>query len=181
MKLKNLLIGTVVALTGSLFFTAPVYADSYIGGGIGYYRLEDNNFLTSNNDFRDNRTAWKIYAGGNFNEIFGMELSYVDFGDAEDSGFTIAADGYTVAATVGTPASGNFRWYGKIGQMFWETEYGSENSVLGSNEFDGNDTFYGVGMRYAMTEGLGLRVEYERYKLGELDLDMPSVSLHVAF
>ncbi|HET9680368.1 MAG TPA: outer membrane beta-barrel protein [Gammaproteobacteria bacterium] len=181
MQLKHILLGTAVTLTGSFLFTAPAYADSYVGGGIGYYRLESNDFLTSDEDFKDNRTAYKVYAGGTFGEIFGMELSYIDFGDAEDSGFTVAVDGYTIAATAGSPASGNFRFYGKIGQLFWESEFGSDDSVIEGGDFDGNDTFYGVGMRYAMTQGIGMRVEYETYNLDQLDIDMPSVSLHVAF
>jgi hypothetical protein len=44
---------------------------------------------------------------------------------------------------------------------------------------NGNDTFAGIGMRLGGDEGLGVRLEYEQYDIGNAEIDLPSISLNM--
>lgn len=171
------------ALSTALLLPAPASAQEqessfYIGAGAGYYRIEGEDFLDEDNDLRDDRTAHKAYLGTNINDIFGLEIGYIDFRESTDELLDVEADGYTVAATLGAPVGEGMRLYGKLGQLFWDQTV-SAGPI--SRSTDGDDPFIGVGMRFGSPEGLAVRLEYERYELEDTEIDMPSVSLHFGF
>lgn len=176
--IRSIAIGSLILASSTLAAPALAQGSSYIGGGVGYYRINNEDFLDRNDELKDNRSSWKVYAGGRFNEVFGLEAGYVDFRDAADGDFRLSADGYSIAATIGTPVSSGVRLYGKLGQLYWEGEAGVGPITT---DFDGEDSFYGVGAHFGDARGLGVRVEYERYTLDETDIDMPSVALQLNF
>jgi OmpA-OmpF porin, OOP family len=156
----------------------PSFAGPYVGGGAGYMSIDNEDFLDDDNDLRDDHGAFKAYAGGNLNDIFGLEVSHVEFGDTEDGLFQMEAQGQTIAATVGFPFSDDGSLYLKAGQLYWD----ADSSIAGqvSVNDDGNDNFAGIGMRLGGDEGVGVRLEYEQYDLGSTEVDMPSISLNIA-
>jgi hypothetical protein len=167
-------IASLTLLCGSL----PAFAGPYVGGGAGYMRIDNQDFLDDDNDFRDNRGAFKAYAGGNANDIFGLEVSHVEFGDTEDGPFQMEAQGQTIAATLGVPVGDDGSVYVKAGQLYWDAD--STIDGLVSVNDNGNDNFAGIGMRVGGDEGLGIKLEYERYDIGSAEVDMPSINLNVA-
>jgi hypothetical protein len=172
------LIATIVSmalLCGSL----PALAGAYIGAGAGYFRINNQDFLDEDNDLRDDRGAWKAFAGVNINDIFGLEVSQVDFGKSEDGLLELEADGHTFAATLGAPVGDNGSVYLKAGKLFWDVNANIGDVISASD--DGEDEFYGIGMRFGMAPGLGIKVEYEEYELDDTEIDMPSISLNLAF
>lgn len=162
----------------------------YIGGGLGYYRLNDEDFPDSEDELDDNRWSWRGQVGVQFNPIVSLEGGYTDFGDLEDGGLELDADGTFVAALVHLPLGGGFAPYGKIGQLWWDVErtvttsdgglIGGGTTIARSSE-DGNDTFYGVGVRFGEGPGLQMRIEYDRFALDDADADMASVNLQYRF
>lgn len=171
----------IFATAGLATVSVPAAArDSavYAGGGVGYYRIDGEDFLTEDDDLKDNRSGIKAFVGTNINDVFGLEAAYVDFRDSADGPITLEAEGYTVGATVGVPLDDSVRLYGKIGQLFWDS-----TASLGdlSASRDGDDPFVGVGVRFGESPGVGVKVEYERYELDDTTVDMPSVNLNVAF
>lgn len=156
----------------------PSFAGPYVGGGAGYMSIDNQDFLDEDNDFRDDRGAFKAYAGGNANDIFGLEVSHVEFGDTEDGPFQMEAQGQTIAATLGFPFSDDGSVYVKAGQLYWDAD-SSIGGTVSVND-NGNDTFAGIGMRLGDDEGLGVRLEYEQYDVGPAEIDLPSISLNVA-
>ena len=164
---------------------------AYLGGGVGYFRINDEDFPDSEDELKDNRWSWRGQAGIQFNPVFSVEGGYTDFGEVEDGSLELDADGSFVAALVHLPLANGVAPYGKVGQLWWDVERratttssgflgGGETTVSRSSE-DGNDTFYGVGIRFGEGPGLQMRVEYDRFALDDADVDMASVNLQYRF
>lgn len=153
-------------------------ARGYVGGGLGYFRLDDEDFLDQNDDLRENRSAWQVFAGFEANRVFSMEVGYNDFGTTEDGDMSLEATGTSIAAMAAIPVSPVFAPYGRIGHLDWD-----RTRSVGplSQSDDGSDMFYGVGIRTALTDSADLRFQYDRMTLDETDLDMGSINLQVRF
>lgn len=174
MNKKIIGLATFTLLCSSL----PSFAGVYVGAGAGYFRIEDQNFLDDDNDFKDDRWSWKAFGGLDLGDIFSLEVSHVEFGKVEDDPLQLEADGETIAALLGFPI-GDSRLYAKAGQLYWNAD-ASIADTFNVND-DGNDTFYGVGARLGGDEGLGVKLELEHYELDDTDIDMPSISLNMEF
>lgn len=184
---RNSILGVLFA-TGLLFgpaLTTPSAAQTgnevkqsygYLGGGIGYYRLEDDEFPEN---FEDERESWRLFAGGMVNPVFGVEAGYTDLAEASDSGFESDVDGITLAALGQVPLGNVLSIYGKGGLFSWDVERRGPLGFSGSD--DGRDFFYGFGARIGVSTPLGLRLEYERFELDDTDIDLATVNLEFRF
>jgi OOP family OmpA-OmpF porin len=182
-------LGVLVVSTSCMLGSASAFANEYdgylneghfyLGAGLGHIRIESEDFFDSDEDLRDNRTGWKLTAGGNYNPHFGLEVSYVDFQDAEDGPLTFESAGYSLAATAGAPLTETFKLYAKLGNLWWDADGGGADDD-DSFDIDGNDTFYGVGAGFAVSPRVHLKLEYERYELRNTDIDMPSINVSIA-
>jgi hypothetical protein len=164
MKIKFAL--GALALAASAFAAQANAAGATIGGSIASSRVNGSNF-------EGDDVGWKAYAGG-YGKIFGIEGGYVDFGDVGgvgDPGLTA----WTPALVVGVPV-GVVNIYGKIGEAF----YTIEETFL-RPEIKDEEMFYGVGVRAGGETGLGARVEYERFDIGDADVDLVSAGLEFRF
>lgn len=150
----------------------------YVGGGLGYYRLDDEDFLNENDDLKDNRTAWRAFAGAEFGRVFSLQTDYIDFGKTEDGNARMEADGWTISGIAAIPLTEGFAPYAKVGQLFWDRK---REQGLFSVSDDGDDVFFGLGTRFTLTGHLDLRLEYERFTLDDTDLDMASAALQFRF
>ncbi|MEX0731843.1 MAG: outer membrane beta-barrel protein [Aquisalimonadaceae bacterium] len=170
------LITTPAGVSGQAATQSELRA--YLGGGLGYYRLNDEDFLDEDENLKDDRSAWKAFGGFEINRVFSLEVGYTDFGRTEDGNATMEADGWTIAGIAALPLTQYFAPYAKVGQLFWDRkrEYGPL-----SRSDDGNDLFYGVGARFMLTDHTDLRLEYDRLALNDTDLDMGSINLQFRF
>lgn len=150
----------------------------YVGGGLGYYRLDEEDFLDEDDDLKDNRWSWRAFGGMEVNRVFALEVGYRDFGETEDGNAEMEADGWTIAGIAALPVTDWFAPYGKVGQLFWDRtrRYGPL-----SDSDDGNDLFYGVGARMTVSPRADLRLEYERMAMDDTDVDMASVNVQYRF
>jgi OOP family OmpA-OmpF porin len=150
----------------------------YVGGGIGYYRVEEQDFFGPDDDLDDEQVSFKVYGGGDFLSWLSAEIGYVNFGEVGDGTSTLEADGFTVAGLASVPV-GNFAPYAKVGYLWWDADAGTGGSD------DGNDWFGGLGVRFALTDMVDMRAEYERYQFdttgGDVDTDMLSLNLQYMF
>ena len=153
----------------------------YGGVGLGYGTFESEDFLTEDNELRDDRMTWQAYLGGRFIPWLGIEAAYVDFGEADGDGGFLDANGVTAGLGVYLPVGG-VTLSARAGQMWWDA---TGTGVAPLNEFDfdtdGEDPFYGVGAHFGPDEGIGVAVRYDRYELNETDIDVPSVNLEFGF
>lgn len=138
----------------------------------------------------DNDTGFKIFGGGLFNQNFGAELTYVDFGQFQEIGnpllgtqtSQIDASAFALHGVGRLPLMNNqAAVFGKLGAAW--------SSVEANNTDDSSfDLTYGIGASYDFRQNLGVRAEWERYALGnndalidESDFDLFSASLVVRF
>ncbi len=150
----------------------------YLGGGVGYYRLEDEDFLNENDRLKDNRGTWRAFGGVEFGRIFSLQVGHIDFGRSEDGNAEMEADGNTVAGMVALPVTDVFAPYAKVGNLSWDRE--RSLGPLSSSD-SGDDPFYGAGVRLTLTDHTDLRLQYERFQLDDTDLDMASAGIQFNF
>ena len=143
----------------------------YFGGSWGAYSIEKG-------ALDDNDDALKAYAGGQFNEWFGIEGSWTDFNRLNnDAGDRFEADGKGLAAVLSFPL-GASSLFVKGGHFWWDAN-SSSGGVLGTG--DGDDPFWGVGFRFPFNDNFGLRLEAERYDVADTDLDVYTAGLEFKF
>jgi hypothetical protein len=141
-------------------------AEVTLGANLGSARV-------NNGDFEGSDTGYKLHIGSSFQEFIGGEIGYVNFGRLGGNGPKAYA--WTPAVTVGIPL-GMARLYGKGGVAFADVEGSSVRE-----EYKDNDPFFGVGLRFGVSPGLGFRAEYERYTVNNDDVDMAEAGLELNF
>jgi OOP family OmpA-OmpF porin len=126
-----------------------------------------------------------------FHRNFGVEVAYVDLGEATYSGDffgspvtggSIEINGFNVSAVGSFPVSEQFSLFGKIGLFIWEAE---ANDITGGVPFsakdDGTDISFGVGASFNFTRNVGIRAEWERFEAAEADADLISIGVFWRF
>ena len=157
------------ALLAAGFASAQANAGVAIGGSAGASRVDGSNFDSDD-------LGWKAFVGG-YGKIVGLEGQYVDFG-ALGGPANPQAHAWVPALVVGVPV-GVVNIYGKVGEAF----YTIEETAL-TQEHSDNKIMWGVGVRAGQETGLGVRLEYERYKLQDVvgnDADVDLISAGVEF
>lgn len=176
----------------------------YVGGGLGEARALDlhDSACSQLNDFLDpgfsctvddSKTAFKFFAGAQFNDYLGAEGSLVYLGDFEGSAdgtfggspahlhFRYEASGIS-GDMVGTlPITKEFSLLGRVGVFLWSV------TDIFDDVTDGVSLDYGAGVEYDFTRNVGLRAEYVKYQdvgnnnTGKTDIDFTSLSLIYRF
>jgi len=169
----------LVPLSVSAFEPATtVDVRAFLGAGLGYYRLNDGDFLEEDESLDDDRFSWKVFGGFEVNRVFSMEVGYVDFGKTADGLARMEVDGWTLAGIAAIPVTPFVAPYGKVGQLFWDRD--REFGPMTASD-DGSNMFYGLGVRFTLADRADLRVEYERFSMSDTDLDMASISAQYRF
>lgn len=150
----------------------------YLGGGIGYGRMNGEDYTDTSGDLTKNRVSWKALVGMTVNRVVSIEGQYIDFGAANRSSDRIQATGWTAGAVLDIPLDGSITPYGKIGALFWETDNRFNNI---SRDEDGTDLSLGLGVRFMLSPHLALRTEYERFEMDQTDIDNLSINLQFNF
>lgn len=160
-----------------------------IGAGYGLTKLKDN-------EFDEDEAAKKAFAVVKFNEYIGIEAAYIAFDEAGNDALTLDADGKSLAVIFEAPLSTAFSLYAKGGQLWWDADAAvNSDTVDVSDNYDGDETFWGGGAKFRLTEHLDLRVEYERFNFDisrdeidvlqeddiDMDVDMVSANLQFSF
>jgi OmpA-OmpF porin, OOP family len=174
MRIKFLL--TLVGVASALLLTplGPAQAQRpglYFGGAYGLYDIKEV-ALDEQDSF------WKAFLGAQITDWLGIEASWIDFNRASNQGSTFETDGITAAAVLSLPVGPKSAVYAKAGQYWWDAQ---SNFAGVASDTDGDDGFFGAGFKFGFTDSVGLRVEYERYKVAAMDLDTASVGLQVTF
>ncbi len=173
-----ILAGLSIASVGLAAERNDSGAGIYLGGSVGYYRINDADFLDENDKLKDNRHAWRAYAGLEAGRVFAIEAAYTDFGKTTDATADMELTGLSGAVLINIPLIPVIAPYGKVGMMYWDRD---RTLGLLSSSDSGSDLFYGLGARFTLTQSVDMRVEYERYAIDDTDIDMASISLQLRF
>jgi Outer membrane protein beta-barrel domain len=150
----------------------------YFGGSVGQSSIEidDVDSLTGD-DFKGDDTAFKLIVGIRPLDWLGFEVSYVDFGQPDDSvaGTRIETEGDGFSGfAVGFLALGPVDLFAKVGGLSWDSKIAAE-------DLDGTDLAYGVGAQFRFLS-LAVRGEYEIFDIDATDdANMFSIGLTYTF
>ncbi len=175
-----------VAAVAASAMSMPVFAAEergYLGLSVGKAQFPDAcndlNTLGVQGDCDDSDSALKIYGGSRIYENFAVEAFYSDFGSISAEGTTTDGDNATANAEVSgfgasavglLPLSRSIDLMAKLGMLYWDVESSSTvGGVSESNDDTGMDPTFGVGAQYTITSNVALRVEWERFDVGDSD------------
>jgi opacity protein-like surface antigen len=197
LQLKDIMMNAKIAAALAALSVATVpaaFADEnagwYLGGGVGQFKagIDDVDQLDNAvNDWNEDDTAYKLFAGYRLNKVLGFELDYINLG--EPSGAAIP--GYNVDASVdgfapyvvGTIPLGKwFEVYGRLGYFFYDAKRSEDSALNGRVKFkeESEDLVWGAGIGTTIADKLNVRFEYERFDLQGLD-DADSLWLTAAW
>lgn len=137
----------------------------YIGGSVGQSAQTDTCFFGASCDGTD--TAYRAFAGYQFNRYLALELGYGDLGTASIStaGITqsFGVKAYDVVVLGILPVAERLDVYGKFGAYRATTDFSSNFPGVPNQSVDNNGPVYGVGVQYDVTGNLGVRAEWVQY------------------
>jgi len=160
-KLSALIGLSTVLLLGPLTAAQAQKPGLYVGAAVGAYSIDESNLS-------ENDRVLKAYVGGQFTNWFGIEGSWTDFNRVDNSGGDkFDADGVGAAVVLSLPMGSTSSLFIKGGQFWWRSD-----SVLGGSlgASDGNDPFWGVGVKVGFNDHLAIRLEVERYDVAAINL-----------
>jgi OOP family OmpA-OmpF porin len=169
--MRRTIVTAILAIcaASSVGFAGPLY----VGGSYGNTKIESD---STSFDFDANDPGWKVFAGFRFLKFFGVEGGYVDFGSPTDSNTTIDASGWD-AFGVGALPLGPIDLFAKVGAIRWSTDVDIPGKTISD---DGTDAAYGVGVLFHISH-IGIRAEYEQFKLQDSDIYSVSVGAEWRF
>lgn len=175
-----LTLGLIAAAAFPAATMAGTESGFYVGAGVGQTSVGDINRdelgTSTDLNFDGTDTGWKVFAGYNFGWIplvdLAVEGGYVDFGNPDDNGLKISADGVDLFALVGVNL-GPVGLFGKVGGINWNADASTSGA---SSSDDGTDPAYGAGVRLKFGS-LEVRAEYEYFDVSAADnVNMMSAS-----
>ena len=183
----RLLIGTLLGV----FFSVTALAQEsgfYLGGALGQSTFKEwcdtggSAIVFSACD--DQGTTWKLLGGYRFNRYFGVEGTYIDWGEvtaATTGGVRVEADqkSYGIAAIGSLQIGPQLTVFGKFGFLRNEQETRRITPNPSTVQRDETGFHYGVGGKYSFTNNWALRAEWENTE--KLDVQMFSIGVEFKF
>ena len=184
-----------VAASGTTFAQAmnDPYAMPWTGGFWGHVgisggesKFRQDCYHTNVFDCDQRDSAWKVYTGGQFNRLLGLEVGYNDFGKMRTAGGDTKAWAIPVTLNIGAPI-GRFDVFGKVGGVYGHTEVSAAPAALvDTGTKSGWGWTGGVGADFRVTPNFDIRADYDRYRMdfagaGTQDVDMLSAGVQFRF
>lgn len=130
----------------------------------------------------------KVYVGGAWSEVLGLELGYINFGKAERAGGHARAQGVSLSALGNFPVTDAFNVFGRVGTTYARTRTSASPFALPSVATGNRNTFgvaFGVGVGYELNNNIDIVGEWERHRLkfvsGRDNIDMLSVGVRYRY
>lgn len=140
----------------------------YLGGGLT--RVDADEHQISDDD-----NAYKAFVGYRLNPYLALEGAWVDLGklDSDEGNF----EGHSLQATahLGFPIGQRVRMFASAGVHAWD----ADKDIAGDSS--DLDMTYGLGVELDVLHNVGVRLEQEVLKVGDIDLDQTSASVYVMF
>jgi opacity protein-like surface antigen len=182
MNFKQLAIAAAIsgALATAAYSAEPTETSGfYLGGGVGQFNARINNVNdVSNtvNNWKDDSTAYKIFAGYRLNPYLGLEVDYVNLGKGSGpvvpgNSLENKVDGFAPYAVGTLPIGRFFEIYGRAGYYFYNANRTFTDALDNSVKFkeDSNSFVWGGGLGANIGEKLSIRAEYERFDIKSMD------------
>lgn len=109
--------------------------------------------------------AFRIFAGGRFNNTIGGEIGWVNLGEWARGGGDTDAQALDLVATAGIPLGRNSSIFGKLGAAYTRAEAQGTAPGLVTGKEDGWGPRWGVGAQVGLTDNWALRADWDRYRI----------------
>lgn len=177
MKKLSIAIIAIAALAAT---SASADSGLSIGASAGYVSIADSE---SNLEFDGNDVGYKLFGTYMFNDFFGVEGGYVDFGapdaDVFASRLSIEATGWNGYLVANLPLGQSFDLFAKAGAVKWDADSFIDGIAVASD--DGSDLALSGGVRLNIGS-LGIRAEIDWYDIADTDKAwMASIGLEFRF
>jgi hypothetical protein len=163
------------AVLGTLSFAAlapqAAAADNgiYLGAGITQTEFDTDSFGSGKLD--DN--SYKLIVGIRPLDWLAVEANYIDLGSASDSTASLDATAFTGSVLL-IKEFAVIDLYARAGLAHWKLD--ASVTEVGASSDSGDEFTYGVGVG-AHFGSLGVRAEYEKFKVDQIDSDVNTLSL----
>lgn len=164
----------------------PYQRDFWGHAGISAGRAELNTSCAAGNpcDLKDQ--TLRLYAGGRFNNTFGGEVAYLDFGDFDRGGGQTDAHGVNFSVIAGVPFGTNSAIFGKLGLGYTRTEVtAAPGAGIQTGAANGWGPSIGLGAQIGLTPNWALRADIDRYRFklpeGRNTMDTVTVGAQYTF
>ena len=141
----------------------PGTSYGYIGGSVGRSDYDLGGCLGFSCD--DKVTGFKLFTGGRFSRYFGVELGYFNLGEADRNGGDVKAQGANLSLIGIAPIADSFSIFGKLGGNYGWTKTSTTIPGVPAGKEDGLGISYGAGLQYDISKSVGLRADWDRYRL----------------
>ncbi|GLR15239.1 hypothetical protein GCM10007907_40290 [Chitinimonas prasina] len=155
---------TLIALSAAL--AAPAFANGfYVGADMGRTKLEVSDDMIGGHRYDD---SWALSGGYQFNDHIAAELSYRSLSKFNQQygnwGVKHKLSAVEASAVGSFPLSDKFALFGRVGVVHVK----AKNSIVDGSTIEvesesKNRGMLGFGVRYSVTQNVGLRSEYIRY------------------
>jgi OOP family OmpA-OmpF porin len=165
-----------------VLFTGTAVADGLsLGASYGYANIEDS---AAGFSFDAADTGYKLFGKYMFNNGFGIEGGYIDFGKPDDDflGQTaqIDAEAWSLYGVGALGLSDSFDLFAKAGVVSWEADSLIDGIPVDAD--DGEDLALGIGASFNANETFGLRAEFDWFDVDDADaVWMASVGFEIRF
>lgn len=177
-------VSVLIAALALTFMTSAALAEGFsVGASVGSSKIEIDD-SSSGIAFDGSDVGWKVFGKYMFNDNWGLEAGYVDFGNPDDNimgvDIDIEADGIAAFLIGSYPASESFDLFGKAGYVFWDAEISSPG--VPSESDDGSDLALGIGAAFNTSDTFSILGEWEWFDISDSDtVWMLSVGIEVGF
>lgn len=133
----------------------------------------------------DNAFAGKVYTGGLFSRLIGLEVGYINFGQPDRAGGSWRAQGANASVVLNLPLDA-FNLFGRAGATYgWTQSDAALGSGLPSGSDDGWGISYGAGFGFDLTRNWAVTAEWDRQRFnfvtGSDYLDLYSLGVRYKF
>jgi OOP family OmpA-OmpF porin len=142
----------------------PHTSYGYIGVGAGRSEF-DLGRCAPGFDCDDKDTGYKIYTGGKFSRLLGVEAGYVNLGKGHANGGDEKAQGINVSLVVNLPIGDMFNIYAKGGGIYGWTHTGASPAAAASTGKDhGLNPSYGAGVQFDINKNWAIAGDWDHYR-----------------
>ncbi len=142
----------------------PLTSYGYVGinGGISDFGLPG---CRAGASCDETDIGFKVYAGGQFSRIFGVELSYVDLGRLDRNGGDVRAKGVNLGLVANLPLTEQLNVFGKIGAVYGWTRTGSPLPGVATGNKSDMNLSYGAGAQFDINRNWAIRGDWDAYRM----------------
>lgn len=142
----------------------PFTSYGYVGANIGLSDLSLPG-CAPGASCDDSGNGFKVYTGGQFSRIFGVEATYVQFLSLDRNGGDVNAKGLNLGLLANWPVTERVNLFGKVGAIYGWTRTGASYAGVPTGNESALNVSYGAGAQYDISRNWGVRADWDVYRL----------------